>query len=186
MQFMPKNLLKQYLPTPQELRANPALRPLGSLLHATDIWHFNRRSVSGAAFIGLFCCFLPIPFQMVVAGAIAWWARCNLPISVALVWISNPVTMAPMFYFAYRLGAWLLNMQLQVDSIDLSWSWLTSNFGLIGYPLLFGSLVCGWVAGVTAFIVIRVVWRFHVIARWRERRARRRAKRQRRDEANAA
>ena len=57
--------------------------------------------------------------------------------------------------------------------MDLEW-WI-SNLDNIGYPMLFGALVCGWVAGVTGFVVVRVLWRFHVIRRWKERRARRRA-----------
>ncbi len=110
--------------------------------------------------------------QMVIAAVLAIYSRCNLPISVALVWITNPLTIPPMFYFAYRLGAWLLNMQLTVESIDLSVDWLWDNLGTIGYPLLFGSLVIAWVSGVSGFVVTRVVWRWHVISRWRARRAR--------------
>ena len=135
----------------------------------------HRRSVAGAAFIGFFCAFLPIPMQMLVAAVLAIVARANLPISVALVWITNPITMGPMFYFAYRLGAWLLDRQIETQTIELTWSWLTTNLQAIGYPLLFGSLVCGWVTGVTAFVLVRVVWRVRVISRWRIRRAKRRA-----------
>ena len=40
----------------------------------------------------------------------------------------------------------------------------------IGYPLLFGSLVCGWVSGLTAMVVVRLLWRLHVVRRWKERR----------------
>ena len=131
---------------------------------------------SPTVFIGLFCAFLPIPFQMLVAGALAIVSRCNLPLSVALVWITNPITIPPMFYFSYRLGAWLLDMQLEVDTVVISWAWLGENLGRIGYPLLFGSLVCGWVSGVTGMVVVRLLWRLHVIRRWRARRERRKAK----------
>ena len=137
----------------------------------------NRRSVAGAAFIGLFCAFLPIPMQMLVAAALAIAARCNLPISVGLVWITNPITMGPIFYFAYRLGAWLLGTELQTEAIELSFGWLMDNLQSIGYPLLVGSLVCAWVAGITAWVLVRVIWRLRVISRWRVRRARRRASR---------
>ena len=42
--------------------------------------------------------------------------------------------------------------------------------------LIFGSLLCGWVAGVTGYVLVRVSWRFHVISRWRDRKAHRQAK----------
>lgn len=174
---MPKQFLSQYLPKPKAVREHPALRPVSRWLHRPEIWHLHRRSVAGAAFIGFFCAFLPIPFQMVVAAALAIGARCNLPMSVALVWITNPITIPPIFYFAYRLGAWLLDMEIEVKTIELSWSWLGDHIGTIGYPLVFGSLVCGWVSGVTAMVFVRIAWRLHVISRWRERRLRR----QRRD-----
>ena len=173
---MPRNILRRYLPDPSEVSGNPALRPVSKWLKNPEIWHLHRRSVAGAAFIGLFCAFLPVPFQMLIAAALAIMSRCNLPLSVALVWISNPITFTPMFYFAYRLGAWLLNIEVQVDSIELSWDWITNNLANIGYPLIFGSLICGWVAGVTGFVLVRVGWRLHVISRWRERKARRRAR----------
>lgn len=138
----------------------------------------HRRSIAGATFIGLFCAFLPVPFQMLIAAALAIASRCNLPLSMALVWISNPLTIGPMFYFTYRLGAWLLNMEVSVSSIELSWRWLVDNLDNIGYPLIFGSLLCGWVAGVTGFVLVRVGWRAHVISRWRERKALRRLRRE--------
>lgn len=175
---MPRKLLRRYLPDPHEVSEHPALRPVGKWLKNPEIWHMHRRSIAGATFIGLFCGFLPIPFQMLIAALLAIVARCNLPLSVALVWISNPLTIGPMFYFTYRLGAWLLNMDVAVNSIELSFSWLFDNLDDIGYPLLFGSLLCGWVAGVTGFVLVRVSWRLHVISRWRLRNARRRARRE--------
>lgn len=171
---MPKKFLRRYLPTPKTVRENPALRPVSKWLNNPEIWHLHRRSVSGAAFIGLFCAFLPIPGQMLVAAILAVASRCNLPLSLALVWITNPLTIPPMFYFAYRLGAWLLGIDVAVAGIELSWSWWMSNLGNIGYPLLFGSLVCGWVCGLTGMVIVRVLWRMHVLRRWRERQARRR------------
>ena len=174
---MPQKSFHRYLPTRNELRKMKALRPISHLLHEDDLWHMNRRSVAGAVFIGLFSAFLPIPMQMVIAALLAIVSRCNVPIAVALVWITNPITITPMFYFCYRLGAWLLDMELQIDTLELDLSWLWDNFGTIGYPLLFGSLLCGWVSAVTGFVLTRVLWRLHVVRRWRERKARRLARR---------
>ena len=173
MQLMPKDFLRRYLPSAISIRENRALRPVSMWLHKPEIWHLHRRSVSGAVFIGLFCAFLPIPFQMLLAATMALLSRCNLPLSVALVWITNPITIPPMFYFAYRLGAWLLDAQLEVHAVELSWAWFTDNISTIGYPLLFGSLVCGWVSGITGMVAVRMLWRIEVLRRWRARRRQR-------------
>jgi uncharacterized protein (DUF2062 family) len=170
---MLRNLLRRYLPNPSKVSENPALRPVSKWLKNPEIWHLHRRSVAGAAFIGLFCAFLPIPFQMLIAAVFAIASGCNLPLSVALVWITNPITMAPIYYVTYRLGAWLLSTEVEVDSIEMSWDWLMSNLGNIGYPLILGSVVTGLIAGLGGFVLVRVSWRLHVLSRWRARRARR-------------
>jgi len=169
---MRKTKLKRYLPSPQDVRTNKALRPVEHLLARSEIWHLNRRSAAGAVFIGLFCAFIPLPMQMIMAASLAVATRCNLPIAVGLVWVSNPITIAPLFYFTYQLGAWLLNLQISQPNIAVSFGWLWENLATIGYPLLVGSLLCGWVAGVSGFVLTRVLWRLQTIKRWRERRAR--------------
>ncbi len=171
---MPRKFLSRYLPDADKIRANPTLRPVSFLLDRTEIWHLHRRAAAGATFIGLFCAFVPVPTQMLLAAILAVAFRCNLPIAVSLVWISNPLTFPPMFYFAYRLGAWLLDMRLETDAVPMDLGWWMANLDSIGVPMLFGALICGWVSGVTGFVVVRVLWRFHVIRRWKERRARRR------------
>lgn len=171
---MPKETLRRYLPDADKIRASSALRPLGVLLHNPEIWHLNRRGVAGAAFIGLFCAFLPIPFQMLPAGILVVALRCNLPIAFALVWISNPFTIAPIFYLTYRAGAWLLDMRIEAETIELSFSWTLANLARIGYPLMVGSLLCGSIAGASGFVLARLLWRAHIIQRWRRRRRRRR------------
>jgi uncharacterized protein (DUF2062 family) len=173
---MPKKWLSRYLPDRHRLSASGALQPIRHYLQDPEIWHLHRRSVAGAAFIGLFCAFLPVPFQSPLAALFAIGTRCNLPISVVLVWVTNPITIPPLFYFAYRLGAWLLGIDVEIAAIELSWTWLSTQFQVIAYPLILGSLVCGWVAGVSAFVVVRVTWRMHVIQRWRDRAQRRHAK----------
>lgn len=182
---MPKKLLLRYLPKPSFIREHKALKPVSKWLHEPELWHMHRRSVAGATFIGLFCAFLPVPFQMLIAALLAIAFRCNLPISVILVWITNPLTITPMFYFAYRLGAWLLDIELEVTGIDLGWDWLVANLDNIGLPLIVGSLVCGWVAGLTGMVLVRMIWRQHVISRWRQRKESRRLRRQRADQASS-
>ena len=78
---------------------------------------------------------------MLLAALIAIWLKVNLPLSVALVWVSNPITMGPMFYFAYKLGALLLGEETTVDDFNWSFGWFMDNTTRIGYPFLLGCLV---------------------------------------------
>jgi uncharacterized protein (DUF2062 family) len=73
------------------------------------------------------------------------------------------------FYFTYELGAWLLGTHVSIENAELDMAWLTSQFNAIWKPLLLGSVLCGWVSGVTAYVLVRVSWRLHVVRRWRAR-----------------
>ena len=68
---MPRKLFRKYLPTAERLREIRSLGGMGQLFTDPNLWHLNRRSLSGAAFIGIFCAFMPIPLQMVVAAILA-------------------------------------------------------------------------------------------------------------------
>ena len=106
---MPKKLLKRYIPDPAELRQNKYLKVFARFLEDPNLFHMNRRSVSNAFLVGLFWAMIPMPFQMVPATITALLIRgINWPIAVALVWVSNPITMPPMFYFNYLVGTWIL------------------------------------------------------------------------------
>jgi uncharacterized protein (DUF2062 family) len=107
------------------------LKILGPLIHDPNLLHLNRRSVSGAVSVGLFIAFIPVPFQMLLAAITSIFVRVNLPISVGLVWVSNPLTMPPLFYFAYKLGAWILHAPPQHFTFELSFDWLSQSLGMI-------------------------------------------------------
>ncbi|MDC0237339.1 DUF2062 domain-containing protein [Gammaproteobacteria bacterium] len=154
------------------MRNHAILSFLGHRLLDPELWHLHRRSVGGA-FFGLFCAFLPIPTQMLVAASMAIIGRCNIPLSVGVTWVTNPLTMGPMFFFAYKLGAWLLDTQLTISAVELSWSWLSSQIGQIWRPLLVGWLICGWISGLSGMLVSRILWGLHVVRRWRQRAGRR-------------
>ena len=113
---------------------------------------------------------------MLVVAVLAIATRCNLPIALTLVWVTNPVTFTPMFLFAYKLGAWLIDMEPVVSELDLSWESLRARFAAVWWPLIIGCLICGWVSGLTLMVIARLVWRLHIVRRWRQRRERRRAR----------
>lgn len=167
---MPKKFMKRYLPTPDRVRAIRSLHFLGDILHEPNLWHINRHCVSRAFFIGIFWCFLPMPFQMVAAAFCAIWFNANLPLSVALVWISNPLTMPPIFYFNYKVGAWLLGRPVMTFEFQANWSWISDRIVDIGIPLYFGSIIIATLAACVSYLVIQYLWRRKVRSEWGKRR----------------
>ena len=163
---------KSYLPTREQLREIRSLRFIEHLIFEPNLWHFNRHSVSWAYLVGFFCCFLPMPLQMVPCTILCVWIRCNVPLAIALVWISNPITWTPLFYFAYRVGIWMLDQPDVFANIELTSEWFTDQLITVWEPLLLGSLTCGLVLGVSSFIMVRIYWRWKVTREWNKRRAR--------------
>ena len=94
---MPRKFLRRFLPAAHQIRREGTLKVFGALLHNPNLWHLNRNSVAGAVSVGLFIAFVPAPGQMVLAAAAAIAVGRNLPIAVLMVWVSNPLTMPPLF-----------------------------------------------------------------------------------------
>lgn len=164
-----KNRFQKYLPDKNALAQNKVLKIFGALLHNPNLWHFNRYSVASAFSVGLFFAWIPIPFQMALAAGIAIVVHANLPISMALVWLTNPVTMPPLFYFAYRLGAWILSYPLKPFKFALSLDWLMGQLQSTWKPFLFGCIFLAIISAIIGNIAIRILWRQAVIRSWSSR-----------------
>lgn len=169
---MPKKFFKRIMPDPNKIKENRFLSIFGNWMHEPQLWHLNRYSASVAMAIGLFCAFIPVPFQMVIAAAAAILFRANLPISVAMCWITNPITIPPMFYSAYKVGAWVLGTESSDFAFQLSMEWLKTELLLIWKPFLLGCLICAIIASALGYIVIQLAWRYHVVTAWRARKER--------------
>lgn len=173
---MPKKFLRRWLHTPKFLAGHGSPRLLKPLLQDPNLFHLNRHSVSTAFFVGLFCAFLPIPGQTIIAGLLALFFGCNLPISLALIWITNPLTIPPIFFLTYELGRWLLHSPPMDFDIHLSWEWFTLQGRAILAPLLLGSLISGLVFGGLGFVAMYQLWRWTVVRNWENRKRRRQGK----------
>ncbi len=173
---MPKKALKKYFPNPQSIKNHPSLQFLGTLLHEPNLWHLNRRSVSRAFFVGIFFAFIPMPFQMVAAAVLGIFVHSNLPISIGLVWISNPVTIPPIFYFTYKVGTIILELPVRPFEIELSVEWAVRELGAIWEPLLLGSFICAITFGLAGYIGMRLFWRWNVMHHWKKRQQKRLSK----------
>jgi len=168
---MPKRLFRRYLPSPDKVRQNRSLGFLGALLSDPNLWHVNRHSLAGAAFIGIFASLVPIPLQMLLAAILAIRFKCNLPLSLVLVWWTNPLTMVPVFYFTYRVGAWILGMPIMPPD-KVSFAWL-------------GSILCGLILGGLFWVMTKLIWRLTVARSWTVRKNQRQATKARKASAEA-
>ena len=157
------------MPDPSTVKDNKSLRFLGPLIHDPNLWHLNRHSVSKAFAIGLFWGCIPMPFQMVVAAFCAIRFKANLPLSVAIVWFSNPLTMPPIFYAEYLIGAWILDIPISSFEYELSIHWLKERIYEIGLPMYFGAFITGTVLSIIGYYLIDWIWRKNIINKWKKR-----------------
>lgn len=168
-----KDFFKRSLPQVSQIKYHPKLQFFGKLLHDPNLWHFNRRSLAGGMAVGLFMAFIPFPMQMILAAATAILFRVNLPLSMSLVWVTNPITIPPVFYFAYVLGTVLLGMPNQQVEMSFSQEWLLHTLGNIWQPLLLGCFILGSLSALTGYLLINILWRLQVSRLWQNRRKKR-------------
>lgn len=169
---MPRRWLRKYLPDHATLREHPRLSRLGHRLHDPNLWHLNRRSVAGGFAAGLFMAWVPVPFQMLLAATAAVLLRVNLPLAVVTVWITNPLTMPPLFWLAYKVGTHLLGSDVEHFTFEISWWWLREELALVWRPFLLGCAVMGAASAAVGYGAARGLWRWWVVRKHRSRQAR--------------
>lgn len=168
-----RSIFKRYLPKQHEIADHHYFRHFGSALKNPNLWHLTRRSSAGGVATGLFCAFIPIPVQMLIAALLAILFRVNLPLAVIFAWVTNPVTFAPIFIFSYKLGTWLLDEPVRQVAFELTLEWFTDKLIHIWEPLLLGSMILGSLSALAGYIAIRLIWRMALVRKWDERRRRR-------------
>ena len=121
-------------------------------------WAGDRQSFARAGFLGMFCMMLPVPFQMVIGTLLAYYLRANIPLATALAWITNPLTMWPIWYGGYKFGTWVFgtpDLYAQSNGIAIgSEVWFNEVFPLIWQPFFFGNILLGLLIGTVAYVFI--------------------------------
>src|SRR5713101_897971 len=181
---MPRKFFRKYLPSHEAIRNNRHIARFGSLLRHPNLWHLNRRSVSGGVAAGMFAGLVPgsNPVQFAVAALLAVAFRVNLPVAVVVTLYTNPFTIVPLYVIAYGIGA----LFVAPDGAALShapgidWSQLGASMQAyfewmlsLGKPLAVGLLVLAAGLAVAGYVFVQLAWRAQVILAWRRRKARR-------------
>jgi hypothetical protein len=183
---MPRKFFRRYLPSHESVRNHRYISRLGPRLHEANLWCLNRRSVAGGVSAGLFAGLIPgsNPVQFIAAALLSIGFRVNLPLAVVVTLYSNPFTIVPLYYVAFKLGQIVLmqsggtvpNVQEAFDG--RAWQdWLPALFDWmvsVGKPLLIGVPVLAVVLAFAGYIVVNWVWKIHVTVAWHRRKRRRR------------
>ncbi|RXJ69282.1 flagellar biosynthesis protein FlhF [Halarcobacter ebronensis] len=153
--FLPKKKLKKFLPTHEKIKEQKLLKIFGNFLHKREIWSLSRKKVLGGVFIGIFVACLPMPLQMVLASLLAIIFNVNLPISFALIFITNPLTMPPLFFFEYQIGKWILQPE---NPVEFNFDSMYDNFDDIALCLYLGSIILGLILAFVSRFIVNFLW----------------------------
>jgi len=133
----------------------------------------------GMAF-GIFTGMMPImPFQMALSVALALVFKGSKITAALGTWISNPLNWYFLYYFSYKLGAWVLGMEgysaMFTTIMDMVRSEAESMAivekifeagGLMGAAFLVGGVIMGISVALPSYFVFLYI--FKRIRRWRD------------------
>ncbi len=159
---MPRRIFKKFAFKRHEVARQWFMTPFRHLLHDPRLWGVQRRRVVPAFALGLFVAFMPFPGHTVVAVLLALALRINIPVAALATWASNPATMGPMFYLAYKLGTLLLGRGEKPFGFEFSIDWVTHTFVTIWEPMLLGCVLLGAATAAIGYVTLNLLWRLSV------------------------
>jgi len=146
------------------LRLRPVLRWITRL-------RSSPKAIAGGLGLGTFVAFTPtVGVQLILAVIIATFFNLNRPAAMIPVWITNPLTIAPIYTFNYWLGSTLCNgpplSEVSGLFIDIGRTMTRLEFWEIKeqflailhmgkdilLPLLAGSIIVGIITGLIVYI----------------------------------
>ena len=136
------------------------------------LWSFKGNAMVQALFWGIWIAMLPIVgIQMIVVFLLALIVRANLPLIVALQWISNPFTMAPIYFADYEIGLLILELfgveygRNKLLTAEFDWSSIefADLWELVDTlpPMMVGGSVVGISLGVLAVFLYKAIAKFY-------------------------
>ena len=116
----------------------------------------NRKSITRGLLVGIFWGFIPMPMQMLAVVFMTPFFKFNVPIAIASVWLSNPVTMPFMYYMEYLTGNFLLGMDAL--HVELNVEWFSSHLEDIFIPLYVGTFFYAIGGSIIVYNLVNWLW----------------------------
>ena len=170
------------LPTREQMERSRVIRPFAGRVLRSELWRFTRRSVPRGVALGMLVGII-VPFaQILFASLLCLSVRANVPVAALTTFVTNPFTTPFIWVIAYKVGAWLLqvdamtvvapvNQAMQHSQFDDMLQWLT------GATLVtaFGLVVVGVIAAAVSYLATSFGWRWWIAHKRRARIAQARA-----------
>ena len=120
----------------------------------------NRKMISKGVFIGIFIAFIPMPMQMAAVLAVMPFTRFNVPIALAMCWLSNPFTMPPMYYMEYLTGSLITGSEPL--HVEMTLDWFSENIDDIFVDLYVGTLPYSIIGSLGGYWLVNHFWKSSV------------------------
>jgi len=117
----------------------------------------NRHAIAKGVLVGLFVAFIPMPAQMVAIVFLQPLFRFNLPLAIAMVWITNPLTMPFIYFVEYKTGALLLGRH-DLPPVSVTLGWFETHFDEIVVPLYTGAFFYSALFAGAGYYAVQRLW----------------------------
>ena len=150
------------------------LRGLRPWLDQNDVSSFTRAPLARGVAIGMLCGLIPGPLQVLGSLVLCAWLRGNVIAAGVATFYTNPLTIVPLYWLAFQIGAFVLPGQHSMPPFVApeggmaDWAvglgtWMTA----LGWPLLVGLPVLACLLAANAYALVQVFFLTPVIRRAR-------------------
>jgi len=169
------NWWRKNAPTRESLEEVRWLRPFAHRVLEPSLWRFTRRSVPRGVALGLLVgIFLMIPgLQVIGAALLALPCRANVPIAVAMTFLSNPATTPFLLYLSLVVGnrfvhstADLGTVSMMIDQGASLAEWARWAASAAAPALIVGLFVVSVIAAAVGYLLSAFVWRGWIAHKW--------------------
>jgi uncharacterized protein (DUF2062 family) len=154
----------RFLKHPRKLKKSPIMRWFARHFLDKRVWRPTQHTLAGGMAVGMFVTMQLLPIQMATAVVLAAIFRVNIPVAVALSWVSNPLTVPFLAVMEYKVGRWLLALYARVPSTpfpkhlpeSLADMWLALREH--APVMLIGGLVLGALVAPVSYAISYLTW----------------------------
>lgn len=154
----------RFLKHPRKLRQRPVMRWFARHFLDKHVWKPTQHTLSGGMAVGMFITLQLLPIQTPSAVILAAIFRVNIPIAIAMCWLSNPFTIPFLAWVEYAIGKWFLAFYTAVpatpfpehlpDSMVDAWVVLKEHAPV----MLVGGILLGAVAALFSYLATWGGW----------------------------